>query len=247
MRAGDAVLRLGSWTVDHLDSLLRESRRHDTAGRRIDLLSRALLGTPYGSDTLSRPDEPEAFIVDLGRVDCFTFLDYVEALGRSAWFNEFLENLRSLRYRDNTVSYTCRRHFFTDWLDDENRFIAGPRAIPDNDLWTPVEKRLNEGPGGRPWVPGISPADRIIHRIPPDRLDAVLPRLATGDYIGIFSETPGLDVSHTGIYITGDTKPVFRHASSKEGVMRVVDEPFIPYVRETPGIVLIRPSQTSGP
>jgi hypothetical protein len=63
--------------------------------------------------------------------------------------------------------------------------------------------------------------------------------MRTGDYVGIFTEDEGLDVTHVGIAITDGGEILFRHASSVEG--KVVDEDFRLYVRAWPGIVLLRP------
>jgi Protein of unknown function (DUF1460). len=68
----------------------------------------------------------------------------------------------------------------------------------------------------------------------------VLAQLRTGDYIGIYTNLDGLDVTHTGIFVMTDSGPVLRNASSRKANMRVVDSPFMDYVMATPGIVVLR-------
>jgi hypothetical protein len=64
--------------------------------------------------------------------------------------------------------------------------------------------------------------------------------LKTGDYIGIYSELDGLDVSHVGIFIRMGSSSFLRHASSKKEIRQVVDEAFMEDVRNKPGIIILR-------
>jgi len=61
----------------------------------------------------------------------------------------------------------------------------------------------------------------------------------TGDYIGIYSDLPGLDVSHVGIVVKDGPNINFRHASS--AARKVIDEDFSEYIAGKPGIVVLRP------
>jgi hypothetical protein len=69
----------------------------------------------------------------------------------------------------------------------------------------------------------------------------VLSQLHTGDYIGIYTNLAGLDVTHVGIFVQTAHGPMLRNASSRKENMKVVDSPFIDYVINTPGIVVLRP------
>ena len=65
---------------------------------------------------------------------------------------------------------------------------------------------------------------RTIAYIPASELDeTLLLALEPGDYVGIFSQRPGLDVSHTGLIVKAGATVKLRHASSRDGVQRVVD------------------------
>lgn len=50
----------------------------------------------------------------------------------------------------------------------------------------------------------------------------------------------GLDVSHTGIVIRAGDAVWFRNASSLSANRKVVDTPFLNYMRSKPGIVVLR-------
>jgi hypothetical protein len=63
----------------------------------------------------------------------------------------------------------------------------------------------------------------------------------SGDFVGIYTDKEGLDVSHTGIIIKKDGKVFLRHASSKEKNQKVVDENLSEYMKNKPGLVVYRP------
>ena len=61
-----------------------------------------------------------------------------------------------------------------------------------------------------------------------------------GDYIGIYTHIEGLDVTHVGILIKKEGKAYLRHASSKKEFLKVIDEPFESYIKNTPGFIVLR-------
>jgi hypothetical protein len=65
--------------------------------------------------------------------------------------------------------------------------------------------------------------------------------MRTGDYVGIYSEIKGLDVSHVGIVIKDGDKIYLRHASSQKKQRKVVDQDFKDYIFKKPGIIVFRP------
>jgi len=84
--------------------------------------------------------------------------------------------------------------------------------------------------------------NRKIYYIPTSEIDDdLLNKLHTGDYVGIYTDIEGLDVTHTGIIIKKDDGVYLRHASSKKKNQKVVDEDFKEYVQNTPGMVIFRP------
>lgn len=236
---------LGKWTEDSLNDILRESSGIAGAGQRIDFLSQLFLDVKYQEETLTGDEKtPEEVVINLAGVDCFTFLDYVEAMRLSGMFSEFTEKVRRVRYRDGIVSFENRNHFFTDWLyhnkdfvGDVSENICGGRSLT-------VQKQLNKKEDGACFVKGIQTVSRELTYIPSASVDdATKRRLKTGDYMGIYSREQGLDVSHVGIIIQGDGRMYFRHASTRQG--KVVDEDFREYIAGKPGIVVVRPKEVS--
>ncbi|HTZ17694.1 MAG TPA: N-acetylmuramoyl-L-alanine amidase-like domain-containing protein [Dissulfurispiraceae bacterium] len=232
----------GKWTIEDIDALIRQAALIQHAGERIEFLSHAFLGIPYLANTLeSGLAAEETFVINLAGVDCFTFIDYVEAMRLSASFDEFRENLKGIRYRGGAVAYERRNHFFTDWIEFNNSVTDATRAIGLDKTKT-AGKELNRKADGTYYLPGIKPTQRDISYIPASLLDGnILSRMETGDYIGIYSELDGLDVSHVGIFIRLSDGLFMRHASSRREIRRVIDQDFAGYVKSRPGIIVLRP------
>ena len=254
---------LGKWTSEKLDVLLHESSEmkislspplpkgdsgglpfissNDT-GIRIDYLSKQFIGTTYQESTLIGDiNTPEVFVINLEAVDCFTFLDYIESMRRSVSFDEFRENLRKVRYRGGEISFKNRNHFFTDWCEFNSNFIDDITGQLGGKMVIAVRKLLNQKDDGTYFLLGIQPRERLITYIPVDMIDSsILGQLRTGDYIGIYSEKQGLDVSHVGIFIKEENKTYLRHASSLKKYRKVIDQDFSDYIADKPGILVFR-------
>lgn len=233
------IVRLGKWGREGVEALLHDASAIADAAARIDFISAAFAGVPYSAGTLPGPqDGPEHLVIDLSQVDCFTYIDYVEAMRLSASYDAFAANLARVRYKRGKIAYAARRHFFTDWastshVTDVTAAIGGKHARTEL-------KVLNRKADGSLFVPGIPEKRRRVAYIPSPAagLEAAA-GLRTGDYIGIYAEDPGLDVTHTGIAVIKGGKPIFRHASQVEG--KVIDVHFISYLAAKPGIIVLRP------
>lgn len=210
-------------------------------GEVISRVSSAFLDTPYQADTLiGGPDTPEVLIANFNGVDCFTLTDYVEALTRSHDLKSFLHNLAEVRYTEGDVDYLSRRHFFSDWFvtQPRNARDVTPDISPD---YAVADKQLNRKPSGGEYIPGLGIHPRKINYIPGKAISQqVLDRLKTGDYVGVYSPLEGLDVSHVGIVVRHDGQIWFRNASSLAANRKVVDSPFLEYMRTKPGIIVLR-------
>ncbi|TFY95311.1 DUF1460 domain-containing protein [Pseudomonas nabeulensis] len=237
-------IKQDQFTAEKVDGILRSKAlsRHSTShGDVIASVSSAFLATPYQANRLiGSSSTTEVLVADLSEVDCLTLIDYVEALTRSSDEKTFIKNLVRTRYVDGRVDYRSRKHFFSDW------YAATPANASDvtkeiSHSYITAEKELNSKPDGGEYVPGLGITHREINYIPTHAINqTVINRLETGDYIGIYSPSVGLDVSHVGIVIKNEQGVWFRNASSKAENMRVVDSPFMEYVASTPGIVVLR-------
>ncbi|MFE3542696.1 N-acetylmuramoyl-L-alanine amidase-like domain-containing protein [Nocardia sp. NPDC059177] len=240
-QAAPAIDDASARTIDDLLAI-RAQAGDISRAELIERLSARLLGTPYGENMLiGSASEPEQLVVDLRRVDCFTYLDYIDAASRSADRDQFLTNLTATRYIDSRVEFAQRKHFFTDWAT-RPRIAATDITASLSPAAVTTTKHLNAKPDGSTYLPGVPVVDRAVTHIPAAAVDpAVIAGLRTGDYLGAYSPEPGLDVTHVGIVVATPTGTMFRNASSL-AEYRVIDTPLADYVATTPGIVVLRPT-----
>lgn len=224
------------------DILTTAARLH-TPGERVVHISEPFLGTPYRARTLvGSADIPEQLVAELAAVDCFTLLDYVEALRRSARPDEFRQRLIEVRYRDGIVAWDHRRHFFTDWAAAPAGRVRDVTVAVGGDRSRQATKQLNRKADGTRHLPGVAVQERLVHYLPVAALDAgVLARLQPGDYLGIYTPAAGLDVTHVGIAIRRDGRWFLRHASSRRAAGQVIDVDLATYLAGKPGLVVLRP------
>jgi hypothetical protein len=239
-----ARINLGRWTEKDLARTMESVVECSSAGEKVGLLSKMLLSTPYAEGTLVGDTViPEALVINLAAMDCFTFIDYVEAMRLSESFDEFAANLQRIRYRGGEVSFRARNHFFTDWIEAVPPHVEDVTAPVGRSSARSVVKHLNRRGDGSLLLPGVEVRERRITWIPGAGVDRdVMSRLATGDYVGIYAEEAGLDVTHVGIVIRKESSLFIRHASSQESCRRVLDAGLAGYLAEKPGIVVLRPT-----
>ena len=235
----------GRFTPDVLDSLLAEAFVIADAGQRIAFLSNTFLGVEYHESTLIGGEHsPEVFVINLQGVDCLTFIEYIEALRLSKSFSEFQTTLRSVRYESGVVSFSKRNHFFTDWIENNADFIRAVTGEVAARAIKRVRKILNVRDDGTFLLPGIQPVEREIAYVPSHEIDdSVMNSLKPGDYIGIYSNAHGLDISHVGIAIRDGETIFLRHASSQKEYKKVIDQDLTEYILNKPGIIVLRPKE----
>jgi len=236
------VVDLGRWSETELARIIATAHRNNDPGDRIAAISGHFLGTPYAADTLvGGPQTTEQLVIDLAGVDCFTFLDEVEALRRASNLADFPEQLKQVRYRGGQVTYENRRHFFSDWVAADVDVIGDVTAAVGRGRARVVVKQLNLKADGTYGLQGIPVTRREITYIPATEIDGnVLAALRPGDYVGIYTDQPGFDVSHVGLIVKGKDGVMLRHASSLDSARRVVDVDLLGYLRGKPGLVVYR-------
>jgi hypothetical protein len=236
-------INLGSLSESEFDLVLQKSGAIPDISARIEFLSRRFLGTSYRESTLIGDIViPEELVVNLEGVDCFTFIDYIEAMRLSGSFSGFMDNLKRVRYKSGSVSFENRNHFFSDWKEFNSGFVHDITEEVGGLKANKILKTLNRKEDGSYLIPGTAPVEREISYIPSPAIDGpVLEKIRTGDYIGIYSRAAGLDVSHVGIFIREGEKSYLRHASSQPEFRKVIDQDFQVYIQNKPGIIIFRP------
>lgn len=195
-------------------------------------LSSKFLGVEYVANTLSNEEintSKENLIINFDALDCFTFIDTIEALKNAKNKRDFKEKLIHTRYKNGIISYHSRNHFFSDWvLNDSLEDITCSLGVCQKSV-----KYLNKNEKYLKEIPTIK---RVISYIKPQDID--IKQLKTGDYIGIYTKKEDLDVTHTGIIIKKSDKIYIRHASSLE--KRIIDSEFFHYTQKKLGVIIYR-------
>lgn len=239
----DMHIDLGKWTEAKLDNIIREASLIKDAGLRIGFISGFFIGLEYKESTLiGNISNPEVFVINFSGADCFTFIDYIEAMRLSDSVESFLRNLKQVRYLNGTVSFKNRKHFFTDWTEHAPSYVDDLTAQIGGGEIKSVSKSLNLKEDGTPYLAGLESFQRTLNYIPSEDINSsVLQKLKTGDYAGIYSPMEGLDVSHVGIIIRDGDTLLLRHASSDRRFRKVVDQELQEYIPGTPGLIILRP------
>lgn len=220
----------GKWNSQLIEELIQNSKKY-IAGDRIDYISKKFLETPYKANTLNtNKDLPEKLIVNLGEMDCSTFLDYVVALSLSNNLSDFYEKLRLVRYENGEISFITRNHFFTQWIDSVQNIDNISNTF---EKFTCEQKLLNKE---EKWIKGIVPIYKEVCFIPKENFTE---SLKNGDLIGFYTNSEGLDVTHVGI-ISINEKILLRHASSKTN--KIIEEPLEEYLKNNgrQGLIIAR-------
>ena len=244
----DRLIDLGKWTEAELDKIMREASLIEDVGSRIEFLAGLFIGLEYKESTLlGNISTAEVFVINFSGVDCFTFIEYIEAMRLSDSFESFLRNLKQVRYRSGIVSFKNRKHFFTDWREHAPSYVDDFTAQIGGEKVKSIAKSMNLKENGTPLLPGLKSFHRTINYIPTEDVNSsVLQKLKTGDYAGIYSTMQGLDVSHVGIIIRGHDTFSLRHASSDRRFRKVVDQELHKYISGTPGLIILRPRDNRG-
>lgn len=233
----------GSMTPAVIDTLLHNAQKsHSDEGEKIDAISAHFLGTAYKANTLiGSARNPETMVVRLDGVDCMTYVENVEALRRSNSYDEFVNNLRLVRYKDGRVDFRSRNHFFLNWPTNNAPFVVDVTQIVGDAASRRVTKQLNI-PRPKPLIAGIPSVEISAYYIPGHRInDTMMGRLKSGDYVGVYTDRVGLDVTHVGIVIKKGAQTFFRHASNEPKFRKVVDAEFVRFFRRMRGFVVFRP------
>lgn len=208
-------------------------------GQRIRHLSSFWLGAPYIVNPLiGSPAEPEELVARVDGFDCVTFLETLLALAEAESVEEFLANLRQIRYRKGEVQWKTRLHYTTDWA---RHLIEQGRL-----------RELTRGPGTverfkeLSLLAGMSPKTSRFRYFPKKKIPSLSRRLKDGDFIYFVSTRKGLDVFHVGLLVWDGERLLLRHAARSRG--SVVEQELSEFVKANrmSGVIVNRPLATRG-
>lgn len=206
-------------------------------------------GVPYVGGTLDKT-AAEYLIVNTRQLDCTTYVEMITALTMCAQnhetsFTAYCNHLKHVRYIGGEVSYVKRQHYFTVWMDD-NEKEGIVKNISPNPPFTAVQKvnvnwmsthvssykMLTAHPE---WRTGIRQLEQSVsgksyRYIPKGKIaNTQLFRntIKDGDIIAIITNKKGLDTTHIGIASWHKDGLHLLNASSIH--KKVIDEPMTLY------------------
>jgi len=257
-----------SLTRVRFDSVMQAARsaglHTEPIGRIMQEVGMQFTGAPYLVGTLDEPDE-ETLVVRLDGFDCVTFVETVWAMARGIQqqdyaYASFARRLAQQRYRSGTLGYCQRLHYFTDWIDaNERRGLltnrtddVGGRVLQDTIDFMSTHRssydRFASSDSLYRCVQAVEDTLRTRHRtdpiryVPQDSIRAVYDQLQAGDVIALATSIDGLDVSHTGLaYAHTDGSMGLLHASTSGGVVVSPDlQRYVQQIDHQIGIVVAR-------
>jgi len=233
-----------------------------TIGEAMIVAGRHFLGTPYVAGTLESGGQ-EMLVVNLRGLDCTTFVENVLAIGRMKFegqkdWESYLQNLEQIRYRDGMLQgYTSRLHYFSDWIRDNQKKglvkditpeIGGASLVKEiNFMGThpelyPALALEDQLEGIRKTEASLS--SKVLFVLPAEEVAAQEASLQDGDIIALATNIQGLDVTHTGIAVSGSDGRVHLLHASTEGAVMISKEPIPEYLKKikgNTGIIVVRP------
>lgn len=257
-----------------VEQLLEESSDMPSSTNWMLHFANKFMGIPYVAHTLDKENE-EHLVVNLRQLDCTTYIETILALSKCAQnqqtsFSDYCQWLQDIRYSNGIIAYTKRNHYFTVWIEENNRNNIVENISSTSYPFTAVQNlsvnymsthtssyaMLTKHPE---WVPKIKAMEQSMNGksyryIPKEKLystpknNAYLEKyIKDGDIIVILTKINGLDTSHIGLAHWHKDGLHMINASSVH--KKVIDEPMLlyKYMQQHPkqiGIRVVRPKNT---
>ncbi|RPI75567.1 MAG: DUF1460 domain-containing protein [Ignavibacteriales bacterium] len=232
-------------------------------GDVISEVGKSFLDVPYEAFAIEKKGD-EQLVINLTGLDCTTFLENTIVFSRlikkgDTTFNDYLDELTYLRYRDGIIDqYPSRLHYFSDWvynniqkkiIEDITNEIGGEQINFDlNFMSTHPEAylHLKETPD---FIPVIAIQEKEIssrtyYYIPQEKISSVENKIQNGDLIAFTTNIKGLDISHVGIAVKEDDGRIhLLHAPQVGSKVQVTEKPIGDYVKSVKkhtGIIVLR-------
>jgi hypothetical protein len=231
-------------------------------GKTTIAVGELFLGTPYVASTLESEGQ-ERLVVNLRGLDCTTFVENVVVIARMKFegngdWETYLKNLERIRYREGRLlGYPSRLHYFTDWIrDNEGKGLV--RDITREIGGVAVVKELNfmgTHPERYPALGTKSHLEQVraieanlsampLFVLPTEEVVRREELLRDGDIIALATDIKGLDVTHTGIALTGTDGRIHLLHASTDGAVTITEEPLPDYLKKisrNAGVIVVRP------
>ncbi len=223
-----------------VEQLLAKTRDEHSVACRIEVLSRHFLGYPYKSFPLiGSAATPEVFTAAFDGFDCVTYIETILALAGSANVDDFVEQLRKIRYHQGRIQWARRNHYMTRWITNNVR-EGIIRPVSTSALPTVIKERVLN------VVPGLAAQRTRMKFVPKAAVPRLERHLQTGDLIFFGSTRTHLDTFHLGIIVRGGESTLMRHASRSQG--GVVEQRLREFLKSNrmAGVIVVRPQRSRG-
>ncbi len=220
---------------------------------RIDFYSESFLGLPYVAGPLGEGPNGKVDKDPLIRFDAFDCTTYVETVMALAFAAsdaddaDLIYTLNQIRYSNGLPSFVTRNHFTSvDWNPHlEKLGIAKDITL---DLYLGMSNIRQADIDKQAWFKKYHNVDVSIQKqtatmfyLPKKKILAnpkILDRIPNASIINIVRENwlpkdfvTDLAVAHQGIAIRKNGVLMFRNASSRKSVMKVVEEPLVDFLK----------------
>jgi len=226
-------------------------------------IGESFIGTDYLAHALEE-DGDEQLVINLTGLDCTTFVENCLAMARcvkqgTTSFNDYLEELRFIRYRDGVIDgYTSRLHYFSDWItsniakgvvEDETLQMCGEPIKFDLDYMSTHPdsyEQLDENPDLIPIIKIQEEeiSSRIYYYIPKEEFKSKEVFVNSGDIIAVTTTVEGLDIGHVGIAVKMDDERIhLLHASSPNTEVHITEltlEDYLMKYKRHSGVIVLR-------
>lgn len=226
-------------------------------------VGKSFLGTPYVEKTLEF-GKTESLIINLRGLDCTTFVENTLAISllqkqEQKDFDDFTENLKTIRYRDGVLNgYSSRLHYFTDWIRN-NEAKGFVKDITSDLGGIELNKSINFMGTHRDLYPFLADdenyarileteaklAKEILCYIPQADILEQENNIQSGDIIALATSIKGLDVTHTGIAMRQPNGRIHLLHASSSGEVKITLVPLVDYLKKVKnniGIIVARPT-----
>lgn len=199
--------------------------RHPLFSERVCEVAGQSLGTPYAGDPLGEGPEggyDKDPLMDLGRVDCVTFVEQTIALAASDSYQAALGLLQKIRYKNGEIAFEKRNHFMiADWIANNSfcRDVSGQLGVPTESVTRTMGRKHFYEAKKLPELGRDAVEETVtLAYVPASAVAEAERRLPSPALVLFIGKVDWLFTLHCGLYIrSADGQGLLYNASSKAG------------------------------
>ena len=235
------------------DLALSSNLAHKPINEVIVEIGKSFIGTEYAAHSLEE-EGAEHLVVNLRLLDCVSFYENSLALARCIKmkrisFGDYKAQLQFIRYRSGIINgYPSRLHYTTDyWFDNEKKGVMkvvteelfgekNLQAIPTPVNFMTTHRNAYKQLANDNFFKELGNQEIEIGKrrtlfLPKEQVSLFEDKIKTGSFIGITTNTPGLDITHTGIAVRMETRSLhLMHAPDIGYKVQITESPLHTYL-----------------